>query len=251
MLINPTGKITYDKPSFVSENIRVTPSANDRIFTPSSSDRLIGTTTVEGDVNLRPENIKAGVNIFGVTGTYEKTVTKTYTLGMFTINRPFDEYRQIDGDGLDRPRYYAFPTYTQTTIQATIGDVTGTGTYESSEGSWTIGTITRWTSSDVEMMMDKENDKDTLTATASTTLPNGTYNVQLLGEARSYGQDSAENDVDFVWRGDFTPRSTMTVRNGTASVVVDMVSDNYGWIPKNPTSYRPAYERIVFALKVI
>lgn len=250
MLINPTGKITYEKPAYSLEERTVIPSASDRTYVPDRTGNLIGKVTVAGDPQLKASNIKAGVNIFGVTGTYEKTVTKTYTLGMFTINRPFDEYRQIDGDGLNRPRYYAFPTYTQTTIQATIGDVTGTGTYESSEGSWTIGTITRWTSSDVEMMMDKENDKDTLAATATTTLPNGTYNVELLGEARSYGQDSAENDYDFVWRGDFTPRSTMTVRNGTASVTVDMVSDNYGWIPKNPTSYRPAYERIVFALRV-
>lgn len=251
MIVNPTGKITYDKPSFVSENIRVTPSANDRIFTPSASDRLIGTTTVEGDINLKPENIKAGVDIFGVTGTYEKTVTHTYTLGMFTINWAFDNWETVEGDGLGRSRYYAFPTYTETTIQATVGDVTGTGTYVSQEGSWTIGSITRWTSSDKEVYMNRDEWKSTQTATASTTLPNGTYNVQLLGVARAYGQDSAANDSDFEWRGPVTPHSTMSVSGGKATVQVDLDADNYGWLPYSPTSYRPAYERIVFALKVV
>lgn len=250
MLINPTGKITYDKPPFTLENIRVTPSANDRIFIPSASDRLIGTTTVEGDINLKSENIKAGVNIFDVTGTYEKTVTKTYTLGMFTINWSFDNWEEVKGDGLGRARYYAFPTYTNTTIQATVGDITGTGTYVSQEGSWTIGSITRWTSNDVELYMNREAWKATQTATASTTLPNGTYNVELLGMARAYGQDSARTDTDFEWRGSVVPHSTMQVSGGRATVQVDLDADNYGWIPYSPTSYRPAYERIVFALRV-
>lgn len=251
MLINPTGKIIYQKPEYTLESLTAIPKSADRIYTPEHSNGLIGETTVVGDPNLIPSNIKSGVNIFGVTGTYEKTVTNTYTLGMFTINRPFDEYREIAGDGLNRPRYYAFPTYSNTTIQATVGEISGTGTYSNSEGTWNIGTITRWTSSDVEVMMGKENDKDTLTASASTTLPNGTYNVELLGEARSYGQDSAENDYDFVWRGSVTPRNTMSVSSGRATVTVDLVSDNYGWLPKNPTSYRPQYERIVFALKLV
>jgi hypothetical protein len=250
LIVNPTGKITYEKPAYNLEERTVIPSASDRTYVPDKTGNLIGKVIVAGDPQLKASNIKAGVNIFGVTGTYEKTVTKTYTLGMFTINWAFDNWEEVEGDGLGGSRYYAFPTYTQTTIQATVGDITGTGTYVSQEGSWTIGSITRWTSSDKEVYMNREAWKSTQTATASTTLPNGTYNVELLGMARAYGQDSAANDSDFEWRGSVVPHSTMSVSGGKATVQVDLDADNYGWLPYNPTSYRPQYERIVFALKV-
>lgn len=251
MLINPTGKIIYQKPEYTLESLTAIPKSADRIYTPEHSNGLIGATTVVGDPNLIPSNIKSGVNIFGVTGTYEKTVTNTYTLGMFTINWTFDNYEEVAGDGLGRSRYYAFPTYSNTTIQATVGEISGEGTYSNTEGTWNIGTITRWTSSDDEVYMNRDGWKSTQTATASTTLPNGTYNVQLLGIARAYGQDNAADDNDFEWRGSVVPHSTMTVSSGRATVQVDLDADNYGWLPKNPTSYRPQYERIVFALKLV
>lgn len=48
------------------------------VYTPTTEDQvieawqlLVGSQVIEGDPNLIPENIKQGVTIFGVTGTYE------------------------------------------------------------------------------------------------------------------------------------------------------------------------------------
>lgn len=53
------------------------PSQEAQIITPSTSNKTIasgryltGTQTIEGDSNLKAENIKSGVSIFGVTGTH-------------------------------------------------------------------------------------------------------------------------------------------------------------------------------------
>lgn len=52
-------------------------SANAQTITPTTTDQtvngnvfLAGAITVAGDANLLAENIKSGVTIFGVTGTY-------------------------------------------------------------------------------------------------------------------------------------------------------------------------------------
>lgn len=52
-------------------------SVNAQTITPTTTDQtvngnvfLTGAITVAGDVNLLAENIKSGVTIFGVTGTY-------------------------------------------------------------------------------------------------------------------------------------------------------------------------------------
>ncbi len=45
----------------------VTPGTEDKSI--SSGTYLAGTLTIKGDANLKPENIKAGIEIFGVTGT--------------------------------------------------------------------------------------------------------------------------------------------------------------------------------------
>lgn len=47
----------------------ITPSTSDK--TIASGRYLTGTQTVKGDANLKPENIKKDVTIFGKTGTYE------------------------------------------------------------------------------------------------------------------------------------------------------------------------------------
>lgn len=51
----------------------VTPSVTSQTVTPDQNYNGLTEVIVNGDVNLIAENIKAGVTIFGVTGTYDGT----------------------------------------------------------------------------------------------------------------------------------------------------------------------------------
>ena len=68
------GKTAYVNDSKITGTITMKESQE---YTPSTSDQTIeagvylnGIQTIKGDVNLISENIKNGVSIFGVTGTY-------------------------------------------------------------------------------------------------------------------------------------------------------------------------------------
>ena len=61
---NGSGKV-----SVTLEQKTVTPSASQQNITPSSG-KVLSKVTVNTDTNLKAENIKNGVTIFGVTGTY-------------------------------------------------------------------------------------------------------------------------------------------------------------------------------------
>lgn len=48
-------------------------------YTPTTTNQTItygtyltGNQTIKGDVNLKAENIKSGISIFGITGTYSE-----------------------------------------------------------------------------------------------------------------------------------------------------------------------------------
>lgn len=64
-----TGKVTGTIDSISAQTI--TPGASDK--TIASGKYLSGTQTIKGDANLLPENIKSGISIFGVIGTYESS----------------------------------------------------------------------------------------------------------------------------------------------------------------------------------
>lgn len=63
------GKVTGTIQSQAAQTI--TPGASDK--TIESGKYLSGTQTIKGDANLLAENIKSGISIFGVTGTYESS----------------------------------------------------------------------------------------------------------------------------------------------------------------------------------
>lgn len=66
--IDETGAILPG--GIIVEDATVTPSAVEQTVEPQEG-ALLGYVTIEGDANLAPENIKAGVSIFGVEGTVE------------------------------------------------------------------------------------------------------------------------------------------------------------------------------------
>lgn len=78
MIINPTGNARSEKQAYTAETAVATPGASSTVLKPVSSDGLLTKVTVEGDSNLVASNIKKGVTIFGVTGTYTNTTTTTY-----------------------------------------------------------------------------------------------------------------------------------------------------------------------------
>lgn len=52
------------------QNKTITPKAYQQVIFADSTYNGLNSVTIEGDNNLIPENIKAGVTIFGIVGTY-------------------------------------------------------------------------------------------------------------------------------------------------------------------------------------
>lgn len=70
----------------VAQSKSVTPGASSKTVTPDSGYNALSKVVVAGDSDLIPANIRSGVNIFGVVGTYVQTVdailqSKTVTPG--------------------------------------------------------------------------------------------------------------------------------------------------------------------------
>lgn len=57
--------------------VTITPTGTEIVKVPPNGVDGFGIVTVEGDVNLVPENIKEGVSIYGVDGTYREEVLDT------------------------------------------------------------------------------------------------------------------------------------------------------------------------------
>lgn len=84
-------------------------------YTPTTADQTIasgqyltGAQTIKGDANLLAENIKDGVTIFGVTGTYTGGGGGTYTVTISLTNprnsdgfSSFSIYEQLSADYMD------------------------------------------------------------------------------------------------------------------------------------------------------
>lgn len=56
---------------------------------------LTGAMTIFGDTNLKPENIKDGVNIFNVTGTYEGNLGEFSAINSFFLTFSSDSYTDM------------------------------------------------------------------------------------------------------------------------------------------------------------
>ena len=77
---NGTGRV-----SIALEQKTVSPGTSAQVVTPSSG-KVLSSVTVQGNSNLEAENIKSGVEIFGVTGNYtsDATVDENKILASYT-----------------------------------------------------------------------------------------------------------------------------------------------------------------------
>lgn len=131
----------------------ITPQKEAQIYTPGTADQTIaanqwlaGQQTISGDANLLAANIKKGVSIFGVAGSYEAALdTNSAILKVVTstgcsvsVTNGTDTFTQQDADGFVRPNdanvtehffvipAAAFGTFTVTATHPTYGDNTKT-----------------------------------------------------------------------------------------------------------------------------
>jgi len=132
----------------------ITPQKEATSYTPGTADQTIaanqwlaGAQTILGDANLLAANIKKGVSIFNVAGSYEATVldTNSAILKVVTstgcsvsVTNGTDTFTQQDADGFVRPNdanvtehffvipTAAFGTFDVTSTHPTYGDNTKT-----------------------------------------------------------------------------------------------------------------------------
>jgi len=144
----------YDGMSSVTVNIAAESQIAATSYTPGTADQTIaankwlaGAQTILGDANLLAANIKKGVSIFNVAGSYEATVldTNSAILKVVTstgcsvsVTNGTGTFTQQDADGFVRPNdanvtehffvipAAAFGTYSVTSTHPTYGDNTKT-----------------------------------------------------------------------------------------------------------------------------
>lgn len=116
----------------------ITPGTTNK--TIASGTYLTGNQTIAGDADLVAGNIKSGVNIFGVTGTYSgggggtlETVSITIDMSeLSSVDYSFDILcTQLDGDGLT----YYYDQIGGTNVTTTFDAVVGTNVTISSDNS--------------------------------------------------------------------------------------------------------------------
>ena len=106
----------------VLQEKEVTPSAEEQIITPDSGKVALSKVVVTGDADLIAANIKRGVEIFGVKGTYSgsSSAASTKTTAKFEVNGV-----DYSVDGLPQSGYYKRDHDLNTTIRlAYAGDKT-------------------------------------------------------------------------------------------------------------------------------
>ena len=92
-------EVTVNVPGTPSEvrNVELSMAGGSQLIEPSSADRLMSQVVVTKPIALTPSNIKAGISIGGVVGTYDKilTETKIYADGEYTPPEGYDGFSKV------------------------------------------------------------------------------------------------------------------------------------------------------------
>lgn len=155
---------TYEGTVINNQNKSVIPSAIEQQITADSGYTGLGTVTVSGDSDLVSENIKSGVNIFGVVGNVVEsnntttTITPTTSLQMITPDSPYNGFSSVTVDAVTNSideNITAGNIKKDVTILGVTGtleegpqinnqniSVTTDGTYTAEQGYTGLGTVT-------------------------------------------------------------------------------------------------------------
>lgn len=155
---------TYEGTVINNQNKSVIPSAIEQQITADSGYTGLGTVTVSGDSDLVSENIKSGVNIFGVVGNVVEsnntttTITPTTSLQIITPDSPYNGFSSVTVDAVTNSideNIAAGNIKKDVTILGVTGtleegpqinnqniSVTTDGTYTAEQGYTGLGTVT-------------------------------------------------------------------------------------------------------------
>ena len=106
----------------------VTPTASTQIVTPDSG-KLLSKVTINGDSDLTAANIKSGVNIFGVTGSYTgsglnlqtKTVTPSTSQQNVTPDSGYDGLSRVTVNAISTETKSVTPSASAQTVTPSSG----------------------------------------------------------------------------------------------------------------------------------
>lgn len=145
--------------------------------TIASGQYLTGVQTIKGDANLLAENIKKGVVIFGITGTYEGDVPSGYTVTVSLTNprnqSDFSSCNVIEAksNAIDDPNNI---------VRSAIDSPDGSAEYEISSSSYGLFLTLFGSSVDID---DQSNVTITCTGGCSYSIVDvDTISVQVIGD---------------------------------------------------------------------
>ena len=224
MIVNSViGGTGNRKPRLQAKN--VTPGNANVTVTPDADFDGLSNVYIAGDSKLTSGNVKYGVNIFGVTGTYEKQSITSYKLPVLEFYVPWSEMVPLSGNPYTY-KYLSSPYITNDSkATKTEGDISGKKSW-SSTTDYSYSTIERATAQDDAFYVNFKP-SGTITATGSTVLPTGSYDVEISPACIAYATFGClEGNSDrtlteyMAWYGTYR----MHVTSGTAYLTLDLPS---------------------------
>lgn len=140
-MINLIGRVSVEK-QIVTGNIKLVPSGNElqsKKITPTAAGQVVrpdpgfnglSDVTVEGDSALEASNIRYGVEIFDVVGTYKGDGANTHDITVAPTGKDFTEYPYSGFDGISSVTVEGDANLVAENIKKDVAIYGVTGTFE-------------------------------------------------------------------------------------------------------------------------